>query len=174
MSSVYGTVSTYYYYSLWPLAKTISLRSYIVSKQNVLLTSIVILLVLAQFAITITYFAVTYPLTEFTQLISGLPVKVARGMSTTIACVETIVGCVLIYLLHTNRSGLKHSDSAINRLIYYTIASGLATGFDAILGTILDFALPQTDYYFLFFGLGAKRLSFSSLHIETETNTDYM
>lgn len=129
------------------------------SKGNKLLTGGIALLILGQFSITMSFFAITYPLKEFPQLLSII--NIARAMNTTVGCVEIIIGGVIVYLLHTSRSGFKRTNTAINRLIFYTVASGLLTGLDAIIGSILSFALPQTEYYLLFCGIGAKRLSIS-------------
>ena len=49
-------------------------------------------------------------------------------MDVTIATVDIVLGTMLAYLLSRSRSGFRNTDSMINRLIVYTVASGLPHG----------------------------------------------
>lgn len=138
---------------IWPV--------YTVSKGNKLLTAGIALLILGQFSITMAFFAITYPLKTLPQLLSLI--NFSRAMNTTVGSVEITIGGVMIYLLHTSRSGSEHTNNAINIMIFYTAASGLLTGLDAIIASILSFALPHTLYYLLFCGIGATCLSTSTI-----------
>ena len=128
------------------------------SKRNKVLTGLTITLVLGQFATTMAYFALVEPLTLFTQL--GSVRNMSRAMSATIAFADIIIAGILVFLLHRSRSGFKRSDSVINRLIPYTIASGLLTGVDGLLALIFSLVLPDTYSYMIFEGIGSMRARF--------------
>ena len=78
-------------------------------------------------------------------------------MDVTIATVDIVIGTMLAYLLSRSRSGFRNTDSMINRLIVYTVASGLLTAVDALVALIVTILLPETLLYFVFAAIGPKR-----------------
>lgn len=103
-----------------------------------------------------------YILLRRIQFYSEFPRELAiqRAVSAVTAFTDVAIACVLAYLLHTSRSGLKRMDSVINRLILYSFGTGLATGALAIVALILTLASPTTFVYLLIDLLIPKRKLF--------------
>ncbi|KAL5536264.1 hypothetical protein ACEPAF_85 [Sanghuangporus sanghuang] len=130
------------------------MRIWHMSKRSKLLTGVTAVLILSQFAVTCAYFAAILPLSDFFQLESAI--KIERATDVTIATVDTAIGTILAFLLNKSRTGFSSSDSIINRLILYTVASGLLTAADAIITLTVSLVLPRTLLYFLFASIGPK------------------
>ncbi|KAH7907171.1 hypothetical protein BJ138DRAFT_1093049 [Hygrophoropsis aurantiaca] len=60
------------------------------------------------------------------------------------AVVDTLIASSLCYYLHKRRTGMKRTDSIINRLLLYSINTGAITSFFAILVIIMFLGLPTT------------------------------
>ena len=57
----------------------------------------------------------------------------------------------LIFLLQQSRTGFRRSDSIINRLILFSLNTGLLTSLDAVMSLITITVLPTTFIYIMFF-----------------------
>ncbi|KIJ44985.1 hypothetical protein M422DRAFT_251624 [Sphaerobolus stellatus SS14] len=73
-------------------------------------------------------------------------VMILQGAATA-AC-DILISISLCYVLHSHRSGIKKTDSLINRMIIYAINRGIVTSICALLGAFLYYFTPDT-YYFL-------------------------
>ncbi|KIJ45015.1 hypothetical protein M422DRAFT_30180 [Sphaerobolus stellatus SS14] len=67
--------------------------------------------------------------------------------SATAAC-DILISISLCYVFHSHRSGIKRTDSLINRMIIYAINRGIVTSICALLGAFLYYFTPDT-YYFM-------------------------
>lgn len=81
---------------------------------------------------------------------------VARATYATIAFTEILLAFVLVLLLRSRRSGLKHSDTLLDKLVRYAISSGSVTALNATAATISISAFPDSFLHFLFGSLKAK------------------
>ena len=104
-----------------------------------------------------TYYAFMLPITQATELESIINVE--RAMLHVIVSGELVIGSTFAILLHKSRSGYKRTDSVINRLILYNVASGLINVVNAGLSLIVSLVYPNIPYYVLFDGIGPKRTS---------------
>ena len=62
---------------------------------------------------------------------------------------DSLLAVVIIWLLWRSRSGIKKTDSVVNRLIMYTIGSGLVTALWTVVALIGAEVAPQTFIYLL-------------------------
>lgn len=56
----------------------------------------------------------------------------SRAINVTNAVTDVAIAFALIFLLQRSRTGFKRSDNIINRLILFSLNTGLLTGLDAI------------------------------------------
>ena len=103
--------------------------------------------VLAQFVVNTTYFGQMYNLSIFPQFVKI--VRTERALNCITAFTDTYLALVLIWLLWRSRSGIQRTDSILNRLIMYTVGSGLITSLWAISALISSLAAPQSFIYLL-------------------------
>ena len=123
--------------------------SLLVSKRNLIVTGIIIVLVLAQFISTLIYYIKCYHFTEFSELLTIF--TLTRVINSTTALADASIALVLVYLLQSSRSGFNRSDTIINRLIAFAINTGLITGVCAIISLITGLTLPNTLVYIMFY-----------------------
>lgn len=72
------------------------------------------------------------------------------------AASDAIIAIVLSFYLHTSRSGFKRTDTIINRLIMFTVNTGVLTGICAVLTLITNVAFPNTFIYMIFYIIVAR------------------
>lgn len=101
--------------------------------------------VVGQVTIILVYLAKIYHFTSSIQLVSEVHFETA--MNAVIATTDLLIAAALVWLLAKNRSTLKRTNSIINRLILYTVASGLITGFCAIATLVTTVIFPDTFIY---------------------------
>ncbi|EJD07849.1 uncharacterized protein FOMMEDRAFT_74077, partial [Fomitiporia mediterranea MF3/22] len=125
-------------------------RIWHLSKKNLLLTGAICASILAQFALTATFFGTIHDFTTITQFLT------VRGIESATCVVavftDSFIAVTMIYLLRHMQSGFRRTESVINRLITYVVSSSLITSLSALLALIFLEALPQTLAY-LFFNL---------------------
>ncbi|KAI5121948.1 hypothetical protein M0805_002019 [Coniferiporia weirii] len=117
-------------------------RIWHLSNGNKYLTSGISILVVAQFITTCAYFAMEYKLTEFGQL--TITNNIERAALAMIVVTDVAIASVLVYLLYSSRSGFRRTDTVINRLIVYTVNTGLITALCAVAALITSLACPTT------------------------------
>ncbi|KAJ3755985.1 hypothetical protein EV360DRAFT_85381 [Lentinula raphanica] len=114
-----GLVQTFYTVRVWRL-----------SKKNHVLAVVIMLIVLAQTACGTAWVIISLQLQTFQQLlgISGLTLSI-NALSTA---ADVIIAASLCFLLMQSKTGFKHSDTLINRLIVFSVNTGLATSICAV------------------------------------------
>ncbi|THH05364.1 hypothetical protein EW145_g4852 [Phellinidium pouzarii] len=117
-------------------------------------------IVLAQLVTTLVYFGKAIHFTEFGQLL--LIKNLTRSINVVNAVADAAIAGALVFLLRRSRTGFRHSESVINRLILFAISTGLLTGLTAIVCLIMNLAFPTTFLYILFY-LMTSRLYMNSL-----------
>ncbi|KAJ3792221.1 hypothetical protein GGU11DRAFT_881022 [Lentinula aff. detonsa] len=87
-------------------------------------------------------------------LINGI-LMFQQGLSITVnvlaAVGDTYIAGLLTLLLHTSRTGLRRSDSIINKLIICSINTGALTSLCAIASMLSILLAPETFIYISFF-----------------------
>ncbi|THH08791.1 hypothetical protein EW145_g2463 [Phellinidium pouzarii] len=136
------------------------MRVWHLSKKNYILTGILSLFVLGQTVSTMIYFGKAYNLNLIAELVSVLPEE--RAMDIIVTITDLSIASSMAYLLHSRRSGMRQTDTLINRLIFYTIATGLVSALAAVLALITAYVLPKTFIY-LVFDLIAPKLYINSI-----------
>jgi len=111
------------------------------SRKNIILTVIIVIIAFAHLGLTIVICVRAFQLRYWTAFaaITGI---VAASLSLA-ATADVIIAASLSYYLQTSRSGVKSTDSLINKLLVYTINNGILTSaFDVI---TLTFATAEAD-----------------------------
>ncbi|RPD59987.1 hypothetical protein L226DRAFT_571006 [Lentinus tigrinus ALCF2SS1-7] len=142
-------IQSFYMFRIWTLSK-----SYI-------LASMLGLFVAADLALGILLCVKsiqTKALSEFSKL---TPFDIA--MSTMTATTDMVLCGSLVTLLARSRTGSTGSDRLINKLLFYTINSGLLTTFCSVLSLITVIVLPDTSVYVMFYYIGSRMYSISLL-----------
>ena len=60
----------------------------------------------------------------------------SRAINALAAVSDVAIAVILIFLLQRSRTGFRRSDSVINRLILFSLNTGLLTSIDALLSLI--------------------------------------
>lgn len=136
------------------------LRVWKLSDRNIPLAGSVFILVIGQFVGACLYFGRAAVLTTFMELKHVMPItRIVNGVS---AAADGSIAIILVILLHRVRTGFKRSETAITRLITFTINTGLVTGLCSLLALITGIFLADT-LVFMFFYVLIGRLYMNSL-----------
>ena len=125
------------------------------SRKSWPITTIASLLVLAQLSVTLAYYARAFHFTTFADLETIF--ALTRAINVVTAVTDTVIACLLVYYLHTSRTGIKQTDSILNRLILFAVNTGLLTSICAIVSLVTGLALPNTLVYILFYQCISRR-----------------
>ena len=120
---------------------------YEVSQKNRILTGILCADVLTQFVIAVVYYARIYNLSSWTQFSDVVHTEFA--MNCISAFTDTLLGVVVVWLLWRSRSGIRRTDSLINRLVMYMVGSGLVTSIFTVLALVSARVAPNSLIYLL-------------------------
>ncbi|KAF8558815.1 hypothetical protein OG21DRAFT_984905 [Imleria badia] len=124
-------------------------RIYRLSKKNWLATGLAMIMVIAQF---LTAFVYGVKIVHLDTIAEVLSLKVLSTLiNATAAAGDLLIAVVLFYLLQGSRTGFRKSDALINKLIIFTISTGLLTSLCAIATLICISALPHTFIYVIFY-----------------------
>ncbi|KAJ3792402.1 hypothetical protein GGU11DRAFT_803031 [Lentinula aff. detonsa] len=131
-------VQTFYTIRVWRL-----------SKKNHVLAVVIMSIVLAQTACGTAWVIISLQLSTFQQLldISGLTVSINALSSAA----DVIIAASLCFLLTQSRTGFKHSDTLINKLILFSVNTGLATSICAVASLVSLIASPDSLLYAPFY-----------------------
>ncbi|KAI5118226.1 hypothetical protein M0805_000722 [Coniferiporia weirii] len=137
-----------------------TVRIWRLSQKNIFITAFVFVFVLAQLISTLVYFGTAIHFTQFVQLL-GIR-NLTRSINVVNAMADAAIAGALVFLLQNSRTGFRHSESVINRLILFTVNTGLLTGMTAVVCLAMNLAFPTTFLYILFY-LMTSRLYMNSL-----------
>ncbi|KAF4618339.1 hypothetical protein D9613_011699 [Agrocybe pediades] len=132
-------------------------RIWILSGGGHIRTILAALPVLAKFGCSLAYLGKSFRLAN-----QNLSVAVSELHELTIAIAgwaavgDIVIAITMLHLLYTSRSGYSATDSLINRLMMYTINTGLATSLCAILNVITAVVSPKNFIYSAFYFITAK------------------
>ncbi|KAI9057290.1 hypothetical protein FKP32DRAFT_1373293 [Trametes sanguinea] len=85
------------------------------------------------------------------------------ALSTVTATTDVLLSATLVALLVRSRTGSPRSNRLINKLLFYTINTGLMTSICAVLSLIMVLISPATSIYVMFYYIGAHLYSVSLL-----------
>ncbi|KAI5114995.1 hypothetical protein M0805_007761 [Coniferiporia weirii] len=138
------------------------MRIWHLSRRNYILTTTLGLLILTQFVATVIYFAQVYHLTENAELMDPAEIITVRVLNVFATATDVSIATAMAFLLHSQRSGIRQTDTLISRLIIYSISTGLVTGVAGIAALVTAFAFPKTFIY-LFFDIPLPKLYINSV-----------
>jgi hypothetical protein len=90
-------------------------------------------------------------------------VNLSRLVNVGGAVADISIAASLIYLLQGSRTGFSKSDSIINRLIMFSLNTGLLTSLDAIASLVTISVLPNTFVYIMFYVTCSRCAYFADL-----------
>ncbi|TFY76164.1 hypothetical protein EWM64_g7848 [Hericium alpestre] len=126
-----------------------TVRIYKLSNKNILVTGTVYALVLGQFFVTLVYFIKGIQMSTFAQL--GTLKAISMAVNAMTAASDVAIALALCSMLHKSRTGFRSSDSMINKLIMFTVNTGLLTSIDAVCSLASIAGSPNTFIYICFF-----------------------
>ncbi|KAI5118153.1 hypothetical protein M0805_000532 [Coniferiporia weirii] len=136
------------------------MRIWHLSKQNRILTGVLGVFIACQFTATVIYYVKVYSLSEITGLATVINTEIA--LNSVVAFVDTSIASVLAFLLHSHRSSIKQTNSLINRLMAYTISTGLLTSAMSLMALITALVYP-TKFIYLIPDFVIPKLYFNSV-----------
>lgn len=125
------------------------------SDKNKLLVACLMVLSTGKFAADIVYFAQLYHITSNLQITQYL--TTAKALLAVIMFADTILAVTLVVLLRRRKSGFNRTDSLFNRIMGYTIGTGLISGAWAFVGFLAAFLWPSLYIYVLVMEVIPKR-----------------
>ncbi|OCB88686.1 hypothetical protein A7U60_g4160 [Sanghuangporus baumii] len=121
------------------------LRAWKLSNENRILTGALIIAVLGQLGVTLAYAGQAAGFRYVPQLFAT--VRTERAMNAVWVITDTFIAVVLVYILWKRGLGLKRTDSVLNRLILYSVGTGLVTGVVGVAAFIGSELLPESLIY---------------------------
>ncbi|KIM59329.1 hypothetical protein SCLCIDRAFT_27431 [Scleroderma citrinum Foug A] len=108
----------------------LTMRVYRLSNRNIIATASVLVVVTAQFVLSVAYVAKAIPLKTFVD-VEKLKILSSAINAVTVVSDVMIAAC-LCFLLQKARTGFRRFDNMINKLILFSINTGLLTSLFAI------------------------------------------
>lgn len=127
----------------------LAMRVYRLSNKSIPITAVVMVVVIAEFVLSVIYVAKALVFQTFAELLTLKDLSSAIN-ATTAASDVLIAGC-LVFLLQKSRTGFRRSDSMINKLMLFSLNTGLLTGIFAVASLISISAWPNAFIYIAFY-----------------------
>ncbi|TDL15191.1 hypothetical protein BD410DRAFT_902696 [Rickenella mellea] len=135
-------------------------RIWHLSHKNIWLVGSIMSIVVAELIVSLTYVGEAIPLKTYAAL--AKIVNLSRAINALGAAGDVAIAGALITLLNSQRTGFRSSETIINRLILFTMNTGLLTSICAIMSLITITVLPTTFVYISFY-VTVSRLYTNSL-----------
>jgi len=124
-------------------------RLWILSNKKLILVIPLVILVVTHLGLEMAVMALTFKWPEFSQFhrITGY----FTGAVAVAAATDITIAAAMFVLIHNRRTGIKSTEQLLNRIVTYTISTGLLTSVIdiVILGAFVG--LPNTLVYLCFF-----------------------
>ncbi|KAI0359979.1 hypothetical protein OH77DRAFT_1517545 [Trametes cingulata] len=143
------TIQAFYAYRIWTLS------------QNRYLAALLVTFVLGDFGLAFALFVKSI-MTDTVQDYIGLS-NFDIALSSFTAFTDVLLSGTLVVLLAMSRTGSAGANRLINKLVLYTINTGLLTSLCAVLSLIAVALLPTTSIYVMFYYVGTRLYSVSLL-----------
>ncbi|KAI0671632.1 hypothetical protein C8Q78DRAFT_786875 [Trametes maxima] len=129
--------------------------------KSLILTAALALFVVADFGLASTLFIESFMIESVNDDINLQAFDVALNAVT--AATDLLLSGTLVTLLVRSRTGSRGSNRLINRLLFYTINTGLLTSVCAVLSLLTVLLLPAASIYVVFYYIGTHLYSISLL-----------
>jgi len=127
----------------------LTMRIWRLSNRNIYITGTSVILIIGGFVTLIVYVA------RALQFVTLSSLERVKGESISVnvlgAAADLFIAGMLCSLLNVSRTGFRRSDAIINRLILFTVNTGLLTSLCALASLISILAAPNTYIYIAFF-----------------------
>ncbi|KAH7916690.1 hypothetical protein BJ138DRAFT_3602 [Hygrophoropsis aurantiaca] len=127
----------------------LAMRVYRLSQKSILATGSVMALVIGEFVLVVVYVAKALHFETFAQLTTLK--ALSMSVNAVAAAGDVLIAIFLCWLLQNSRTGFRRSDTMINKLILFTINTGLLTSICAVASLISITAAPNTFIYIAFY-----------------------
>jgi len=124
-------------------------RVWRLSHKNIYLTSFLGATAIGEFVVSLIYTGKAIQMQTFTQL-TQLE-NLSRAINGVGAGGDIVIAMTMIWLLHGSRTGFQKSDTIINRLILFSMNTGLLTSLWAITSLVTITVMPSTFWYIMFY-----------------------
>jgi hypothetical protein len=106
-------------------------------------------LVIGEFSLVVIYVAKAIHMTTFAEL--GTLKPLSMSVNALAAAGDVLIAVFLCTLLQQSRTGFRRSDTMINKLILFSINTGLLTSICAVMSLISISVWPNTFIYIAFY-----------------------
>ncbi|KAI9574511.1 hypothetical protein HD554DRAFT_2165994 [Boletus coccyginus] len=131
----------------------LTMRIYMLSNKNWIATGSAIIFIIAQLFVIFAYAAKAVHFETFQQLSTLKALSVS--VNATSSAGDLLIALILCYLLQKSRTGFRKSDMTINKLIVFSINTGLLTSICALASLFCTVVWPTKFIYIAFyFNLG--------------------
>lgn len=113
--------------------------------RSILFSTFIMIGIVVNAGCAIAWTVLSMQMHTFTDLLNITPLTVA--INSTYTALDILIATSLVILLYRSRSGFKHSDTMINRLILFVVNTGVMTSLAASGAFISLLASPHTLLY---------------------------
>ncbi|KAK0200034.1 hypothetical protein DFS33DRAFT_213487 [Desarmillaria ectypa] len=138
-------------------------RIYYLSNHNVPLVAAIIILSICRLGTSIGITAYSIHLKYFVRFERNSMTSLVRASLAIHVVTDILVAASLCYYLHSSRTGIKRTDTIINRLMVYAVHNGLLTAVADILVIAFNTAYPSNLIYLAVYQVVANLYSNSLL-----------
>ncbi|EDR01859.1 uncharacterized protein LACBIDRAFT_310382 [Laccaria bicolor S238N-H82] len=124
-------------------------RIWHLSNRNIWITGLISFLVLGEFGCILAYTAISLQYKTFVQLTELKTLSIT--VNVLAAAGDVLIAGTLCTILHFSRTGFHRTDTIINKLIIFSVNTGLITSLCAIASLVSILAAGQTFIYIAFF-----------------------
>lgn len=137
-----------------------TLRVWKLSRGNVALTGLIILLVLAEFGAVSVFMGLACRAPAYASIANLWELSIT--VNALAAAGDVLLAATLCSLLHRSRTGYRRSDSMINRLILFSVNSGIVISLCA-LGSLISLLASRDSFWHMAFFTCIPRLYTNTL-----------
>jgi hypothetical protein len=127
----------------------LAMRVYRLSNKSILATSSVMVLVIGEFILILIYVAKAIGMATFVDLTALKAISMA--INSVAAAGDVLIAIFLCTLLQKSRTGFRRSDTMINKLILFSMNTGLLTSICAVASLVSISVWPDTFIYIMFY-----------------------
>lgn len=127
----------------------LTMRVYRLSNKSIIATLSVLSLVFGEFILVVIYVAKAINMTTFVEL--GTLKPLSMSVNALAAAGDVLIAVFLCTLLQQSRTGFRRSDTMINKLILFSINTGLLTSICAVMSLISITVWDGTFIYIAFY-----------------------
>ncbi|KAI0721989.1 hypothetical protein C8T65DRAFT_172207 [Cerioporus squamosus] len=126
-------------------------RIYKLSGKKMWLVIPVVLMIAGEFSVSMAYSAKALQMVFFSELVEIKALSLSINIFA--AAGDVLIALILCIILQFSKTGFERSNTLINKLIIFSVNTGLLTSICACMSLITILALPDTFVYIFFFFL---------------------